>query len=96
LYPAVVSTSRASRTTWPGTRRSSTWGRRPYLIRGGGEGIAIDGFVEASSDDRSLAVVRGGVLVLIDDVSGREQVLPALACMTRQRSYTRSRRSART
>jgi hypothetical protein len=48
----------------------------PYLIRGGGEGIAIDGFVAASSDDRWIAVVRGGVLVLIDDISGHEQVLP--------------------
>ena len=47
----------------------------PYLIRGAGDGIAIDGFVAASSDDRWLAVVRDGALVLIDDVSGHEQVL---------------------
>jgi len=47
----------------------------PYLIRGGGDGIAIDGFVEASHDDRWLAVVRDGALVLIDDASGREHVL---------------------
>jgi hypothetical protein len=37
----------------------------PYLIRGSGEGVALDGFVAASNDDRWLAVVRDGALVLI-------------------------------
>jgi len=48
----------------------------PYLVRGSGEGVALDAFAAASRDNRWLVVVRGGTLVLIDDVSGVERVLP--------------------
>ena len=48
----------------------------PYLIRGGGEGAHIDGFVAASNDGRWIVVVRRGELVLIDDEDGRELPLP--------------------
>ncbi|MEO7729494.1 MAG: hypothetical protein ABIY55_00870 [Kofleriaceae bacterium] len=47
----------------------------PYLIRGGGEGEAIDGYVARSRDDRWIVVLRGGHLVLIDDAQGTESIL---------------------
>ena len=47
----------------------------PYLLRGAGEGVAIDGFVAASRDDRWLVLVRAHQLVLFDEVHGTEQVL---------------------
>lgn len=46
-----------------------------YLLRGAGEGVAIDGFVAASRDDRWLVLVRAHQLVLFDEVHGTEQVL---------------------
>ena len=49
---------------------------RPYLFRGGGEGQALDGFLARSGDDRWIAVLRRGQLVVIDDVNGTESVVP--------------------
>ncbi|HEU4726349.1 MAG TPA: hypothetical protein VFT22_00600 [Kofleriaceae bacterium] len=49
---------------------------QPYLVRGGGAGVGIEGFVAASGDDRWIVVVRDGKLVLIDDLTGRERALP--------------------
>lgn len=47
----------------------------PYLFRGGGEGQALDAFLDSSRDDRWIAVLRGGQLVVIDDVKGTESVV---------------------
>jgi len=47
----------------------------PYLIRGVGAGVAIDGFVAASPDDRWAVLVRAHQLVLSDEVNGTDQVL---------------------
>jgi hypothetical protein len=47
----------------------------PYLFRGGGEGQALDAFLDSSRDGRWIAVLRGGQLVVIDDVQGTESVV---------------------
>ena len=47
----------------------------PYLIRSVGAGVAIDGFVAASRNDRWAVLVRADQLVLFDEVNGTEQVL---------------------
>ena len=49
---------------------------RPYVIRGEGAGQPIDGFVTSSPDDRWIAVLRDGKLVLIDDADGTEHIVP--------------------
>ena len=47
----------------------------PYLLRGAGAGVPIDGFVAASPDDRWLVLVRADQLVLFDEVHSTERVL---------------------
>lgn len=43
-----------------------------YLLRGGGDGEAIDELVAVSPDERWLAASRGGKLVVVDDEVGAE------------------------
>ncbi|MEO7729719.1 MAG: hypothetical protein ABIY55_02020 [Kofleriaceae bacterium] len=47
----------------------------PYLFRGGGGGDTIDGLLARSRDDRWLAILRDGALVVIDDTSGTASVV---------------------
>ncbi|MEO7733085.1 MAG: hypothetical protein ABIY55_19135 [Kofleriaceae bacterium] len=46
-----------------------------YLVRGGGEGQRIDEWITASGDDRWLAFLRDGALILLDDAGNRERTL---------------------
>jgi hypothetical protein len=59
------------------TEDTGFWGDAmvPYLVRGSGEGVAIESFVAASHGDRWIAIVRDRALVLIDTVHAGEQVL---------------------
>jgi len=61
----------------------------PYLFRGGGDGQAIDDFVGASRDDRWIAVVRNGKLVLVDDVAGTETTIVDADTRPDQRGHAR-------
>lgn len=46
-----------------------------HLFRGQGAGRPIDELAARSDDDRWLAVVRGGELILVDDADGSERVV---------------------